>query len=341
MTENKIATIKDVAREAGVSIATVSRVINKSPKAGKASIQSVQSAMKLLGYRPNANARALVNKNSHTIGVLVNDIADPFFGSLIKAVDQVARENNKHLLIGNGYHNATDEREAIELLINSCRKSLIIHAKALTSEELIGFAKEVPGLVLINRYIPEIADRCIAFDNFKGAYMATEFLIQNGHKHIAFINSNHQIDDSFERKAGYLQALKDHNYPSPDNYIVAVDVNDEGGKAGMIELLSKNIPISAVLAYNDFIAAGVLFALEENNIAVPEQISLIGFDNGLISRYVHPKLTTINYPIEIMAKQATLLSLKLAKNEEYTPDTRIFSPTLVKRMSVGKCNLKD
>ncbi|WP_372880485.1 substrate-binding domain-containing protein [Psychromonas sp.] len=331
-----MATIKDVAREAGVSIATVSRVINNSPKAGKASITSVHSAMKKLGYRPNANARALVSKNSSTIGVLVSDISDPFFGSLIKAVDQVARVNNKHLLIGNGYHDANTEREAIELLINSCRESLIIHAKALSAEELIGFAKEVPGFVLINRYIPEIADRCIAFDNFKGAYMATEFLINNGHKHIAYINSNHKIDDASERKAGYLQALKDHNLPCPAQYSISADSNDEGGKAAMIELLSKNIPISAVLTYNDFMAAGVLSALEENNIAVPAQISLVGFDNGLISRYVHPKLTTINYPVEIMARQATQLSLKLAKKEKYTPETRIFSPTLVKRLSVSK-----
>ncbi|WP_299663889.1 substrate-binding domain-containing protein [uncultured Psychromonas sp.] len=331
-----MATIKDVAREAGVSIATVSRVINNSPKAGKSSISAVQCAMKKLGYRPNVNARALVSQNSNTIGVLVSDISDPFFGTLIKAADQVARENHKHLLIGNGYHDADSEREAIELLINSCRESLIIHAKALSAEELIGFAKEVPGLVLINRYIPEIADRCIAFDNFQGTYMATEFLINNGHKHIAYINSNHQIDDASERQAGYLKALKDHNLPSPMQYIAAADSNDQGGKSAMIELLSKNIPISAVLTYNDFMAAGVLSALEENNITVPEKISLIGFDNSLISRYVHPKLTTINYPIEIMAKQATELALKLAKKEQYTPETRIFSPTLVKRLSVSK-----
>ena len=331
-----MATIKDVAKEAGVSIATVSRVINKSPKAGEASIKSVQSAMKNLGYRPNANARALVSKNSNTIGVLVSDISDPFFGTLIKAVDQVARENNKHLLIGNGYHDADSEREAIELLINSCRESLIIHSKALSAEELIGFAKEVPGFVLINRYIPEIAERCIAFDNFKGAYMATAFLINQGHKHIAYINSNHKIDDASERKAGYLKALEDHALPSLEHYTTETALSDEGGKAGMIELLSKNIPISAVLAYNDVMAAGVLAALEENNIAVPAKISLIGIDNGLISRYVHPKLTTINYPIEIMAKQATWLSLKLAQKEQYTPETRIFSPTLVKRMSVSK-----
>jgi LacI family transcriptional regulator len=331
-----MATIKDVAREAAVSTATVSRVINKSPKAGKAAILAVQTAMKKLSYRPNANARALVSKNTNTIGVLVSDVSDPFFGSVIKAVDQVARQNNKHLLIGNGYHDANAERDSIELLINSGSESLIIHSKALSDQELIDFAKEAPGLVLINRFIPEIAERCIAFDNFKGAYMATEFLIKNGHKHIAYINSNHNISDSHDRKAGYLSALQDHNLPSPANYTLEVHLSDEGGKAGMIELLSKNTPITAVLAYNDYIAAGVLAALEENNIDVPSQMSLVGFDNGLISRYVHPKLTTINYPIGLMAKQATLLSMKLANKEKYEPESNIFLPTLVKRLSVSK-----
>ena len=334
-----MATIKDVAREAGVSIATVSRVVNKSPKAGKASIQSVQAAMKKLSYRPNANARALVSKNTNTIGVLVGDVSDPFFGSIIKAVDQVARENNKHLLIGNGYHDANAERDAIELLINSGSESLVIHSKALSDQELIDFTKEAPGLVLINRYIPEIAERCIAFDNFKGAYMATEFLINNGHKHIAYINSNHKIDDAEQRKAGYLSALQDNNLPSPASYTLEAEPSDEGGKQAMIELLSKNIPITAVQAYNDVIAAGVLAALEENKIAVPAKMSLVGFDNGLISRYVHPKLTTIDYPIEIMAKQAILLSIKLAKKEECEPENTMFSPTLVQRLSVSKNNL--
>ncbi|MCU8526077.1 LacI family DNA-binding transcriptional regulator, partial [Vibrio vulnificus] len=101
-----MATIKDVAREAGVSIATVSRVINKSPKASKASIESVTQAMAKLGYRPNAAAKALVSQSTNTMGVLVGDVSDPFFGTLIKAVDEVAHENGKHLLIGNGYHNA-------------------------------------------------------------------------------------------------------------------------------------------------------------------------------------------------------------------------------------------
>ena len=205
-----MATIKDVAKEANVSIATVSRVINKSPKASKASIESVTVAMKKLGYRPNAAARALVSQSTQTIGVLVGDVSDPFFGSMVKAIDTVASQQGKHLLIGNGYHSAKKEREAIELLINHRCEALVIHSKSLTSEELISFAEEVPGLVLINRFIPDIAERCIALDNHKGSYLATEYLIKHGHQHIGYICSNHDIEDTHQRKAGYLQALKDN-----------------------------------------------------------------------------------------------------------------------------------
>ena len=113
-----MATIKDVAKEAGVSIATVSRVINKSPKASQSSVDSVTKAMDKLGYRPNAAARSLVSQSTNTMGVLVSDVSDPFFGTLVKAVDTVAHEHGKHILIGNGYHDAEQERKAIELLIN-------------------------------------------------------------------------------------------------------------------------------------------------------------------------------------------------------------------------------
>jgi len=330
-----MATIKDVAKKAGVSIATVSRVINKSPQASKAAITSVEEAMKSLGYRPNANARALVSRKTNTIGVLVSDVSDPFFGSLLKAVDKVARQNNKHLLIGNGDYDANTEREAIEFLINSCSESLVLHSKALPDKELIALAKEAPGLVLINRYIPEIAKRCIFFDNLKGAYIATEFLIRNGHKHIAYINSDNNIDDAYDRKAGYINALKDNGLPTPDNYIIAAQATDQGGKEAMIRLLSTQHRITAVVAYNDSMAAGALLALEDSNIAVPDEISVIGFDNGLISRYVRPKLTTINYPIQIMAEQAAQLSLELIKNSDYSAINNSFVPTLVIRGSVS------
>lgn len=329
-----MATIKDVAKDAGVSIATVSRVINKSPKASKKSIEVVTKSMQALGYRLNANARALVSKSSNTIGVLVGDISDPFFGDMTKTIDNIARENNKHILICNGYHKAKDEREGIELLINNRCDTLIVHSKALTDKELIEFATEIPGMVIINRVVPEIASRCIALDNFKGTYLATEFLIRNGHRNIAWISSNHDIEDCKQRQLGYLQALSDNNLTAKPEYMEFEQPDAEGGERAMSNLLAKNSDISAVLTYNDYMAAGTLATLNDNAISVPEQISIIGFDDGFIAKLVQPKLTTVRYPIQLMAEQATKLSLALANKQTPHSKATLFNPTLIKRLSV-------
>ncbi|MZI93697.1 substrate-binding domain-containing protein [Vibrio sp. CAIM 722] len=330
-----MATIKDVAKAAGVSVATVSRVINKSPKASTSSIDAVTKAMNELGYRPNAAARALVSQSTQTIGVLVSDVSDPFFGTLVKAVDTVAHDNGKHVLIGNGYHSEEGERQAIELLINNRCDALVIHSKALSDQELIEFANEAKGMVLINRHIPEIAQRCISLDNFKGAYLATEFLIRNGHKNIACIASNHPIEDVKQRIDGYKCALADNNISLSEDYVDYGAPSLEGGEQAMTNLLTKSIPITGVVGYNDYMAAGALSTLDENGIPAPDEISIVGFDDGLIARYVKPRLTTVRYPIAMMAEKAALLALQLSRSEAIDPDisTR-YSPTMVKRESV-------
>ena len=331
-----MATIKDVAKEAGVSVATVSRVINKSPKASTASIEAVTKAMTKLGYRPNANARALVSQSTQTVGVLVADVSDPFFGTMVKAADSIAKTEGKHLLVCNGYHYAKEEKEAIELLINSRCESLIIHSKALSDQDLIQFANEVKGMVIINRHIPELADRCISLDNRKGAYLATEFLIRHGHTKIAHIASSHEIEDSDERIEGYLSAMRDNGLETPKSYIEYGEPDSEGGEMATRNLLTKSVNFTAVVAYNDYMAAGAISVFEENGIKVPQEVSIVGFDDGLIAKYVHPKLTTIRYPIQLMAERAARLSLELAKGETPEAESNRFSPTIVRRVSVEK-----
>lgn len=328
-----MSTIKDVAKEAGVSIATVSRVVNKSPQASKSAVEAVTKAMKKLGYRRNESARALVSQKTNTIGVLVGDVSDPFFGLLIKAVDKVAYENGKHTLIGNGYHHPDKERDAIELLIKNRCDALIIHSKSLGDDELIAYAKEIKGMVLINRYIEAIADRCISLDNYTGAYLATKHLIKNGHKNIACLASNHTIEDADARKQGYLAALKEHDITLSNDYIVSATPDADGGIAAMTKLLEKPIKITGVIAYNDYMAAGALSTAQENGIEVPAKLSIVGFDDGLIAHYLYPRLTTVHYPIELMAEKAALLALKRANSEIITTQQLHFTPKMVIRNS--------
>lgn len=329
-----MATIKDVARLAGVSVATVSRVINNSPKASDASRQAVSSAMEELNYHPNANARALAQQNTETIGLIVGDVSDPFFGAMVKAVEQVAYRTGNFLLIGNGYHNEQKERQAIEQLIRHRCAALVVHAKKIPDSELISLMKQMPGMVLINRTLPGFEQRCVALDDRYGAWLATRHLIQQGHTKIGYLCSNHPISDADDRLQGYYDALKEHDIPINDRLVTFGEPDESGGEQAMTELLGRGKHFTAVASYNDSMAAGAMGVLNDNGIDVPKEISLIGFDDILISRYVRPRLTTVRYPIVTMATQAAELAMALAENRPLPEVTHIFSPTLVRRHSV-------
>ncbi|MGL6176844.1 MAG: substrate-binding domain-containing protein [Vibrionaceae bacterium] len=329
-----MVTIKDVAKYAGVSIATVSRVLNRSPKASQEAILVVERAVQALGYRPNAAAQALVSQCSNAVGVVVADVSDPFFGALVKASDKVASAHGKHLLIGNGFHDAAKERRAIEFLINSRCDALVVHAKALQDEELVAYAREVKSFIVINRYVAEIAERCVFLNNHLGAFIATQHLLEKGHRHIACISSTHAIEDVQERILGYQAALVAQGLSLPESYIVHATPDSAGGELAMEKLLDEHTDITAVVAYNDYMAAGALCVARKRGIVVPEQLSIVGFDDGLIARYLYPKLTTVRYPIVDMAKMATQLALDLAYDKFSNASSLSFSPGLIERDSV-------
>ena len=327
-------TIRDVARQAGVSVATVSRVLNNSTHVSPDTRDSVMKAVAQLGYRPNANAQALATQVSDTIGVVVMDVSDAFFGALVKAVDMVAQQYQKNVLIGNSYHEAEKERNAIEVLIRQRCNALIVHSKALSDEELAAFMEQVPGMVLINRIVPGYLHRCVGLDNVSGAVMATRMLLNNGHQRIGYLASSHRIEDNEQRYEGWLRALQERGVVPPDSWLASGSPDMQGGEAAMVELLGRNPGLTAVFAYNDSMAAGALTALKDNGVAVPQHFSLIGFDDIPIARYTDPQLTTVRYPVASMAKLATELALQGAAGRLDISATHCFMPTLVRRHSV-------
>ena len=333
-----MSTIRDVAKLAHVSVATVSRVLNHHPSVRDKTRLAVEQAIAQLDYQPNANAQALAVQNTDTIGVVVTDVTDAFFAILVKAVDKVAEEHHKTILIGIGYHHAEKEREAIDTLLRKRCSCLVLHSKALSDEELSDYLYKIPGMVMINRVIPGYEHRCVSLDNEKGTYLATEMLIRCGHKNIAYIGSNHAITDETERKNGYFKALQTHHYPINEQAITHNSPDFEGGEQAMIDLLSYNKDLTAVVAYNDSMAAGAISVLNENNINVPHQFSIIGFDDMPIARYLIPKLTTVRYPIDLMATYAAKLALSLVDDSITTPPAIQFNPTLVRRFSVESMN---
>ncbi|HHB9106891.1 TPA: HTH-type transcriptional regulator GalS [Klebsiella pneumoniae] len=329
-------TIRDVARQAGVSVATVSRVLNNSALVSPDTRDVVMKAVTQLGYRPNANAQALATQVSDTIGVVVMDVSDAFFGALVKAVDTVAQQHQKYVLIGNSYHEAEKERHAIEVLIRQRCSALIVHSKALSDDELSDFMQHIPGMVLINRIVPGYAHRCVGLDNVSGALMATRMLLNHGHQRIGYLSSNHGIEDDDMRREGGSKALQEQGIIAPDSWIGSGSPDMQGGEAAMVELLGRNLGLTAVFAYNDSMAAGALTTLKDNGIVVPQHLSLIGFDDIPISRYTDPQLTTVRYPVMSMAKLATELALLGAAGKLNREATHCFMPTLVRHHSVAQ-----
>lgn len=330
-----MSTIKDVAKIAGVSIATVSRVVNNNPKVGKPTRDRVLKVMSELGYTPNANARALVKQSSTTLGVVIPDLSDPFFATLATGVDKIANQHNMQMLLSTGHNDENSERRAINLLIEQRCDAVVVHSKRLSDQELIEYSEKVPGLVLIDRYIEQISHRCIWLDNYEGGRIAARHLASLNHKNVACISSEFQIDDPILRLNGFEQGAKEMGLTLEQDLIALAEPTLKGGEVASQQLLAQNKPFSALFVYNDAMAIGAISTLEDYGYKVPHDISVIGFDDVLLSRYSRPKLTTLNYPIEQMANDAASLAVHLrGKNLESELSGHKYLPRLVKRESV-------
>lgn len=332
-----MATIKDIARAAGVSLATVSRVINNGPKVGDATRIRVKKIMLEMGYRPNANARALVNKRSASLGVILAELSDPFFATLAHGIEASARKQNVQILMSAGSIKKETELRAIETLLEHRCEAMVVHSKALDDDTLIGFAQQAPGFVLINRYIPEIANRCVWLDNVRGGEIMAKHVLSQGHREVGVISSLYQIEDPVQRIQGIRQAFEAKGLNVPDSCIEYSTPDQEGGEIAVQNLLAKGKEFTAILAYNDAMASGAMTILQDHGIDVPNDVSVIGYDDVLLAKYCRPKLTTLRYPIEVMAMRAAELALSYASGTKPEPGVTFkYTPTIVKRDSVIK-----
>lgn len=340
-----MVTIKDVARVAGVSTATVSRVVRGKGQVGDKCRAKVQKIIKEMAYRPNINARALVSRKSETIGVVVPSMSTPFFGSIVQGAEEVARNIKYKMMVANPLDDAEGERRAIDSLRESGCENIVFHSKYLEDEVLIRLSEEIPGLILINRFIPSIANRCVWLDNTSGGRMSAEYLLQKGHTDIAILTSYFNKNDPVDRINGVQQAMAKKGLSIPDEMIFVSEpqtVVKHGPNSGNLEgeatvqaLLASGKKFTAIVAYNDHMAIGAMNALLDRGIKVPEDVSVVGYDNVYISTICRPQLTTMHYPIVEMAKYATELSLNLTKDDgEVENKTHLFMPSLIERLSV-------
>jgi LacI family transcriptional regulator len=332
-----LVTLKEVATIAGVSIATVSRVVNGKGKVGEKCRQRVQKVISEMGYHPNTVAKSLVKKSSDIVGIVAPNLSMSFFSSMTCGAENAARESGYGLVMRNSLYETKSEINAIEYLRSQNCQSIVLHSEYSDEGVITKLAREIPGLVLVNRFIPEIANRCVWLDNQTASASAVEYLINNGHKDIAFITSVYQNRDPENRITGAKQALLKHKLGLPPERIVESTANMDGGEQAVATLLKNKTHFTAIVAYNDLMAIGAMHALFDAGLDVPGDVSIVGFDDLAISRACRPKLTTMHYPIEEMVSYATHLAIKLVSepNKSYA-NTHLFMANLVERNSVRK-----
>jgi len=331
-----MATIKEVSRLARVSTATVSRVLNGTSPVATPTRERVLAAIESLAYKPNAFARGLATNRSGGIGITVNEVSSPYFGAFIFGVEQVAREAGIHLMVSSGFADAEHERASIEFLLERRCDGLVIQAEGLADEVLIDLVRNGPApVVVFGRGIAEVEGSCVVLNNELGGALATDYLLDHGHRRIGHISGPLSFPDARDRLHGYRRALEAAGVEYVERYVVESTFLEDGGAHAAARLLDRAPEVSAIFVANDQMAAGAMRTLREIGRDVPAEVSVVGFDDVFLAQYLTPTLTTVRQPLVDMGRAAAhLLLARLGHAGEEV--VHRFDPELVERQSVAR-----
>lgn len=314
-----MATIKDVARVAGVSVATVSRVLNASENVRPETVEAVKRAIEELDYHPNFLGRTLRRLETMKILVMVPTISNQFYSRVIRGIQSVARQNGYHVMLGITESDPVGEQEYVEMARRKLVDGVIFLHATLSASEITELAKSCPA-AFANECIPGAEVSAVSIDNLQAGYDAAEFLIRNGHRSIAFVSAGELYGSSSLRREGYCKALADAGIGVNTKLFLDEGLTFKAGRRAA-ERLMKDISLpDAVFAVSDSAAIGLISTLEEKGIQVGKDISVMGFDNNQIAEYFIPALTTVSQPqFEIGQKAMELL---IEKVHDLTGETK-------------------
>ena len=330
-----MATIKDVAREANVSVATVSRVFNDSGPVSEETRQRIREVAARLRYAPHGVARSLITSKTHTIGVLLPDLYGEFFSEVIRGMDFAAKRGGYHLIVSSS-HDAKDE---IESAIRSMRgrvDGLIAMSPHLDAVSLVMNAPSTLPIVLLNAAAAGDEYDALTIENRTGAQAMVNHLLGIGHRSIAMITGSTGNYDALERLRGYRCAMDEAGIAVPNEWELPGDFSEAAGYRAVETLLALDPRPTAVFAANDSMAIGAMSALREAGLRVPEDMAVAGFDDIPMARYMSPPLTSVHVAIAELGERAvqTLLQAVHDKNEHARRHQRL-ATTLVIRESCG------
>ena len=325
-----VKTLTMVAREAGVSPSTVSRILNGTAVVSADKKKAVDDAIAKLGFVPNPMARALAGGRTMSIGVLTQAIDSPFYGVALRGIEDVLEPLGYSPLFVSGHWNAEAEARRLDVLRSRRVDGIIVLTGRLTDSALSACAKTQP-VVVTGRSLSAPNLFSLAFDNFEGGRLATRHLIELGHRHIAFIAGDQDHPDANERLRGYQAALHDAGIAYNPDLVVPGEYHEVSGLLAVNRLLEKQQRFTAIFAANDQMAIGAALGLQRRSLRVPEDVSLVGFDDLPTSVYAIPPLSTIHQPAYDLGRLAASAMLQLLAGE--SPSVVMPPPNLVTRES--------
>lgn len=327
-------TIRDVAVHAQVSVSTVSHVINGTRHVEPETEQRVRSAIEALNFRPNTLARSLRRPGTGMIGLLVPDNTNPFFAEVARVIENVGFEHGYSAILCNSDGSPHKEATYVDVLLSRQVDGLLVISTTSHIEFLNRIIRADVPVIVVDRDTNDLhlVDRVVV-DNERGGYLAGEYLLAAGHRQIGCIKGPSTATPSALRIDGFRRALAERGIALPDHAVVSGDFQYASGERGMTGLIARNPHLTAVFAANDLMALGAIHALQRMGKSVPEDVSVIGFDNIPQSAASYPTLTTIAQPIEQLGQTSILRLLERIRKRETDPARIVLEPELIIRES--------
>jgi len=330
-----VATIVDVARRARVSASTVSHVVNGTRFVSEDARARVEAAIRALGYRPNGLARSLRRGQSHTLGLVLPDSANPYFAEIGRELELSAFEAGFSVVLCNSENDREKERLYVNVLARNQVDGILLVATGDRTDHFFSLIEGKLPVVMLDREAAKPGLDCVIADNVEGGRLATHHLASLGHRRIGFVTGPPKVSSSVQRLAGYRKALQQAGLRVEDALIRPGDFHPESGWAAAHKLLALAQPPTAIFACNDLMAMGVLRAANELGRNVPRELAVVGYDDIELSRYTIPPLTTVAQPKREMAREALSLMTRRLEAESLDPQQRHLPVTLVIRHTCG------
>jgi LacI family transcriptional regulator len=331
-----MSTIHDVARKAGVSSTTVSHVLNNTRFVSEELRNRVLESVNEVGYRPNILARSLRSGETKTIGLIVPDNSNPFFAEIARHIEDVGFERGYSLILCNSDNSQKKQSTYVDVLLSKRVDGIILISAGEKEDDLSGLFETGIPVVIADREIPEMFADIVLVDNEAGGYIATKYLIDLGHRRIACVTGPSKVSPSAHRVSGYKRALDEAGLMLDPALIVPGDFSLQSGEVALNELLALKQPPSAVFVCNDLMAIGAIRAAFDHGLRIPDDLSIIGFDDILLAPATFPALTTIAQPkLEIARTTTELLIQRMQEREAGERKRVLLTPQLVIRESCG------